>query len=269
VKNLDLSNKRVLVTGASSGLGLEMARQLARDHKAHPILVARRRDRLADLAKELEQLGASPELIAADMTRADDRARVFAETTERAPLAAAILNAGVTFFGRAVEQGRESVDGLIATNVTAVVDLSLRYVSYFKQRGDGGGLLLVSSMASLQPMPYQATYGASKAFVTSFGQALAEEHAGDALSVTTFCPGGIATDMIESAGMSEKYNKDHPMVMAVEPCARLALGAFVRRERVYVPGALNKLTALSSKLAPMSLVTKLVARDYRDVLPKR
>lgn len=269
MQKLDLSNKRVLVTGSSSGLGLELARQLARDHKAHPIVVARRKDRLEALARELEGFGAKPELIAADMTRPDDRARVFAETTEHAPLAAAILNAGVTFFGHAIEQTRESADGLIATNITAVVDLALRYVAYFKKRGDGGGLLLVSSMTSLQPMPYQAVYGASKAFVTSFGQALAEEHARDPLSVTTFCPGGIATDMIESAGMSEKYNKDHPMVMGVEPCAKLALDAFVRRDRVYVPGALNKLTALSSKLAPMSLVTRLVARDYREVLPKK
>lgn len=269
MQKLDLSKKRVLVTGASSGLGLEMARQLARDHKAHPILVARRRDRLEALATELAGHGVAPEIITADMTRDDDRARVFAETTDKAPLAAAILNAGVTYFGHAIEQSPDSVASLIATNVSAVVDLALRYVGYFKKRGDGGGILLVSSMASFQPMPYQATYGGSKAFITSFGQALSEELTDAPLSVTTFCPGGIATDMIESAGMSEKYSKDHPMVMAVEPCAKLALDAFVRRDRVFIPGALNKLTALSSKLAPMSLVTKLVARDYREVLPKK
>lgn len=269
MQKLDLSNKRVLVTGASSGLGLEMARQLARDHKAHPILVARRRDRLDALAKELATFSVQPEVIPADMNRAEDRERVFRESTASAPLAAAILNAGVTYFGHAVDQSIENAAALITTNVTAVVDLTLRYVAYFKKRNDGGGILLVSSMASFQPMPYQATYGGSKAFVSSFGQALSEELANDALSVTTFCPGGIATDMIESAGMSEKYSKDHPMVMAVEPCAKLALDAFVRRDRVFIPGALNKLTALSSKLAPMSLVTKLVARDYREVLPKK
>ena len=171
---LDLHNKRVLVTGASSGLGLEMARQLARDHGAHPVLVARRKDRLEALRDDLAKFGAKAEVIAADMTKPADIARLFEEST-KSPLAGVILNAGVTFFGHATEQSEESIATLIATNVQSVVDLTLRYVRYYQTNREAGAILLVSSMASLQPMPFQATYGGSKAFVTSFGLAMAEE----------------------------------------------------------------------------------------------
>lgn len=265
---LSLKDQRVLVTGASSGLGLEMARQLARDFGAHPILVARRKERLEELAKEIEGFGRAPEIVAADMTKPADVERTFEEATKK-PLAGAVLNAGVTYFGRAEDQTPADAAQLVTTNVTSLVHLTQLLVPNFTARGADAGILLVSSMASFQPMPYQAVYGGSKAFVTSFGLALAEELRGKPLSVTTFCPGGIATDMITNAGMGDKYGKDHPMVMAVEPCARLALDAFVAREKIFVPGALNKVAALAAKFAPKGLVTHLVARDYADALPKR
>ncbi len=268
MSKLSLRDQRVLVTGASSGLGLEIARQLARDFGAHPVLVARRKDRLEELATELEKLGRRPEIVPADLTRADDVERTFAEAT-RQPLAAAVLNAGVTFFGRAETQPPADAARIVATNVTSLVDLTQRLVPYFVGRGADAGILLVSSMAGFQPMPYQAVYGGSKAFVTHYGLALAEELRDAPLSITTFCPGGIATEMISNAGIDVKYGKDHPMVMAVEPCARLALGAFVAREKLYVPGALNKVAAVAAKLAPKGLVAHLVARDYAEALPKR
>jgi short-subunit dehydrogenase len=269
---LSLRDRNVLVTGASSGLGLEMARQLARDHGAHPILVARRREKLESLAKELAAHGVRPRVIAADMTVAADVARTFEEATKE-PLHAAILNAGVTFFGHTLEHATADIESLIATNVTSVVTLTQRLVPYLLERasstGEAGAVMLVSSMASLQPMPFQAVYGASKAFVTSYAIALAEELRDQPVSLTAFLPGGIATEMMDNAGLSNKYGKDHPMVMSVNECADLALRAFIARETTSVPGTLNKLAAFGAAVAPRKLVAHLVANDYRGALPKR
>jgi hypothetical protein len=263
---LSLEGKKVLVTGASSGLGLEMARQLARDHKAHPVLVARRRERLVALAEELRAHGVSPEVVAADLSKPEDLERCFGEATALG-VDAVILNAGVTWFGRTLEHPLPDVTNLVATNVTAVVSLCQRFVPWLLAKGTSGAVMLVSSMAGFQPMPFQAVYGGSKAFVTSYGLALSEELRDRDVSVTVFCPGGIATEMMESAGFSTKYPKGHPMVMDVEPCARLALGAMIARKRVFVPGGLNKVAAFFAQVSPTKLVTRLVANDYRGALP--
>ncbi|MFI5301022.1 MAG: SDR family NAD(P)-dependent oxidoreductase [Polyangiales bacterium] len=268
MEKLTLADKTVLVTGASSGLGLEMARQLARDFKAHPILVARRKDKLETLAKELESYGVKPRVIAADMTKPEDVARLFADATST-PLHAAILNAGVTYFGKTLDHENDDIASLIATNVTSVIHLTQQLVPYLVQRNESGGVMIVSSMASFQPMPFQAVYGGSKAFVTSYATALAEEVRDQSVSVTTFCPGGIATEMMDGAGLSTKYPKGHAMVMDVEPCARLAIDAFIGRKVLFVPGGLNKMAAVAAQLAPRGLVTRLVANDYRGALPTK
>ncbi len=263
---LSLEGKTVLVTGASSGLGLEMARQLARDHRANPLLVARRKDRLEALAEELRGFGVTPRVLAADLSKSADLDRCFDEASA-AGVDAVILNAGVTYFGHTLGQTTADVAALVATNVNGVVILSQRFVPYLLERG-GGAVMLVSSMAGFQPMPFQAVYGGSKAFVTSYGLALSEELRGKDVSVTVFCPGGIATEMTDTSGLSAKYPKGHPMVMDVEPCAKRALSAMIARHRLSVPGGLNKIAAFFAQIGPTRLVTRLVANDYRDALPR-
>jgi hypothetical protein len=230
-------------------------------------LVARRKDKLEALAKELETFGAKPRVIAADMTKPADVERTIAEATAT-PLHAAILNAGVTYFGKTVDHAVEDVSSLVATNVTSVIHLTQRLMPYLIERKEQGALMLVSSMASLQPMPFQAVYGGSKAFITSYGLALAEELREHDVSLTTFCPGGIATEMMDGAGLSTKYPKGHPMVMDVEDCAARAIWAMRVRKVMHVPGVLNALGALGAKIAPRQLVARLVANDYRGALPK-
>lgn len=268
MSKLDLRGRHVLVTGASSGLGLEMARQLARDHGAHPVLVARRKDRLEALAGELSRHGVRADVVAADMTRRDDVERTLAEATAR-PLAAAILNAGVTYFGHEVDHEFDAAAALVLTNVLSVVQLSQGLARHWSGHADPRALMLVSSMAGFQPMPFQAVYGGSKAFVTSYGHALAEELRGSNVSVTTFCPGGIATEMIENAGLSVKYGAEHPMVMPVERCAREAIAAMLARKIAHVPGVLNKVAAVAAQLAPRPVTTWAVGNDFRGALAAR
>lgn len=190
---MEFRGRHVLITGASSGLGLAMAKELARTHGAHLVLVARRRDRLEALREELEKsYGVQVAVIVADMTRSEDVERVFQEATAGRELYAAILNAGVTFFGHALEIPAGELEALIQTNVGSTVRLANAFARHLIERKNGGGVMLVSSVAGVSPLPYQAAYAASKAFLNSYGQALAEELRGSGVSISTFVPGSGA-----------------------------------------------------------------------------
>lgn len=264
---LSLRGQRVLVTGASAGLGAEFALQLARDHGAHPVLVARRRDRLEALAEQLKAHGVAPEIAPADLSR-DSNVAALLDTvdTDAAPLGAAILNAGVTHFGHAVDQPWEGALGLLATNVLAPVRLASELSRRFKARPAGGAVMLVSSLAGFAPLPWQALYGGSKALVTSFGIALNHELRGSAASVTVFAPGGIATEMLSAMGGA--FKQGDLGIMDADACARIALEGFIARRDVVVPGALNKLNAWAMQVGPRSMVLDSVSRIYRDALAR-
>lgn len=267
---MDFRGQYVLVTGASSGLGLEMAKDLASRHGANLILVARRRERLEALRDELQAShGTRSVVIAADMTRPDDVERVFREATDGRDVYGVILNAGVTYFGEAFDQPFPSIEAMISTNVTSLVRLTSLFGPYLVARKTGGGILLVSSLAGFTPMPYQAVYGATKAFVTSYGQALAEELGATGVSVSVFAPGGIATEMLENSGLQLKFKPGTAAIMNADHCARLAIDAFRARKPLYVPGGLNKLSTAMMKVAPRQLVVKNVAYIYRGALPRK
>jgi hypothetical protein len=269
-KPLELRNRYTLITGASSGLGLEMARVVARDHGGHLVVVARRRDRLEALRKELSDAhGVDVVPITADMCRAEDVQRTFEEATAGREIHGVILNAGVTFFGHALEQPLDGFETMVATNVTSLARLATQFARYLVERNIHGGLMLVSSMAGFWPMPYQAAYGGTKAFVTSFGRSLGHEVRDKGVSVTVFAPGGIATEMLDNAGLSRKFKRGDVGIMDADECARLAVRAFVRRKDLYVPGLLNQLSVALMKLVPHGLALGLLERLYRDALPPK
>ena len=153
---------------------------------------------------------------------------------------------------------------MFATNVTSVVRLATRFATYLSERDPRGGIMLISSMASFMPMPYQGTYGATKAFLTSFGRSLRLEIEDRRVSVTVFAPGGIATEMLEVSGLSRKFKAGDFGVMPADLCAGLALRALVRRRELYVPGFFNQLGAVAIKLAPHGFVSRRLASVYRE-----
>jgi short-subunit dehydrogenase len=262
---LALAGRYVLVTGASSGLGREIARTIARDYHGHVIAVARRADRLAELARELsERWGATMVPITADLTRGQDVERVFVEATAGRSVYGVILNAGVTFYGEALSQNAASVETLLATNTMAPVRLAQLFGRHLVERNEGGGMLLVASMAGLVPMPYQAVYGGTKALLASFGLALREELRRSGVSVSIFAPGGIATEMLDLSGLSAKFAPDGIGMMSADVCATAAVRAFVTRRALVVPGAMNRLTAWLMNCLPLSWVVPVVARLYRQ-----
>jgi short-subunit dehydrogenase len=270
MQKLSLAGKYTLVTGASSGLGLEMARQIARDHKGNLVLVARRLDRLEALAAELREAhGVEVACIQADMTRREDVTRTFDEATAARTIHAVVLNAGVTYFGRAIEHDFEDFERMLATNVISVVWLAQRFAQHIMENSPGGGLMIVSSFTGITPTTFQAAYSGTKAFLNNFGMAFAEELAEHDLSLTVFVPGGIATEMGEKSGTARKFKKGDVGMMDADACARVALNGFLRRRRFVVPGALNVLNDFVLRFTPRTLAVAMTARLYRDALPAK
>lgn len=262
MKPMDFRGRWVLVTGASSGLGQEMARQLAREHGANIVAVARRADRLEALKQELEQSGVKVLPVVADLMKLADVDRVCKLATEGESLYGAILNAGVTHFGDWHELGWEGFERMLTTNVTSVVRFTTHLLPYLEKRDEGGGVMLVSSMAGLSPVPYQAAYSGTKAFLVHYGCSLYHEVQGKNVSVTTFAPGGIVTEMTSG----ERFNSLRSWLMPVDRCARSGLEGFRQRKYLHVPGVVYKLLAALSNVAPEPFASGRVAAEYRASL---
>lgn len=266
MKKLSLQGRFTLITGASSGLGLEMARIVARDHKGNLVLVARRLDRLEALATELRAHGVEVVCIQADMTRREDVQRTFDEATKGRSIYAAILNAGVSYFGLTLEQSFESFEQMLATNVTSVVWLAQRFAQHIVAQGDHGGLMIVSSLAGTTPTTYQATYCGTKAFLNNFGVAFGEELSDHGVSLTVFVPGGIATEMGEKSGTGRKFKKGDVGMMDPDVCAQVAIDGLLARDRFVIPGALNLVNHFFLRFTPQSTAAGITKRIYRSAL---
>lgn len=265
MKKLQLADKWVLVTGASSGLGQEMAKQLARIHRANLIIVARRKDKLDQLKTELESAcNIKVKVLVADLSVHTDVEKMIDETLSADNLYGAILNAGVTYFGRHADLPWEQVENIMKTNVNSVVYMTGRLVSYFEQKKAEGGMMLVSSMAAFLPVPYQAVYSATKAFVLAFANALSPEIVNPNLSLTVYAPGGIATEMTEGV----KFNDLKGWLMPVNKAAAEGINAFINRKHVHIPGFLNRAGNFLMAFAPKKMITKSMGRVYYKALLK-
>lgn len=263
MKAMDFRKRWVLVTGASSGLGQEMARQLAYQHGANIVAVARRKQRLEELRDELEsKAGVQVATLTADLANIEEVDRAIAESIAGRELYAAILNAGVTHFG---EHGRLSwldFQRMLNTNVTSVVRMATELVPHLERHGLGGGLMLVSSMAGITPIPYQTAYSGTKAFLVHFGCGLWHELRDRGISITTFAPGGIVTEMTGT----ESFRPLRGWLMPVDRAATEGLAAFRRRKYLHVPGSANRLGSILFRMLPQRIVTGQIAASYRRAL---
>jgi short-subunit dehydrogenase len=263
MKPMDFRKRWVLITGASSGLGQTMARKLAFEHGANIVAVARRKERLDELRHDLEaNAGVEVAAITADLADIDDVDRALEAATSGRDIYAAILNAGVTHFG---EHGRLSwidFQRMLNTNVTSVVRMTTELVPHLERHGLGGGLMLVSSMAGITPIPYQTAYSGTKAFLVHFGCGLWHELHNRNISITTYAPGGIVTEMTGT----ESFRPLRGWLMPVDRAASEGLEAFRRRKYLHVPGSANRFGSVVMRMLPQRLVTSQIAASYRRAL---
>jgi len=251
-----------LVTGASSGIGAEIARKLA--ERGHGVtLTARRKERLEALAAELsERHGVRADSVACDLASAAARRRMIG-TIEKRGLTVDVLinNAGFGSAGRFHELDPEGELQMVRTNVEAVVDLCAHYVPQMVQRG-AGAVLNVASTASFQPIPRQATYAATKAFVLSFTEALHTDLRRTGVTATALCPGPTKTEFGQAAGIDEELFELPGIVYSAEQMAEAGIRGLERGKRTVIPGPTNVVGAVAGRVTPRAAVLEILDRFY-------
>lgn len=250
------AGRTILITGASSGLGSEFARQLA-SVAAKMILVARRNDRLQALESELKAMNTKLEVFtrSVDLRDQGDLER-FCDWLDESGFALDFLinNAGLGDHGPFVNSEWPRVNSLLQVNINALTYLTFRVLPIIKKTGRGV-ILNVSSIASFLPLPNNAIYAASKAYVTSFSEAIRSELRSSNVSVTVLCPGPVTTEYLSQATRAgDRSSHTAPFLLVpVEEVVRQALDATARDRARVVPGALVNLAMTIVGALPMFL----------------
>ncbi|GAC1648786.1 MAG: SDR family oxidoreductase [Acidobacteriaceae bacterium] len=256
-------SQTALITGASGGIGLDLAREYAA-HGFNVVLVARSADKLAAVADELRPKGIGVEVIAQDLALPES-ARGLVEELAARNLQIDILvnNAGFGLLGRFDELALDEQLGIMQLNMTTLVALTGLLLPGMVARGSGR-ILNVASTAAFQPGPLMAVYYASKAFVVSFGEALWEELRGTGVTVTTLCPGPVRTGFAERAGAKKSNLFKRRAVMSSPAVARAGFAACMAGKRMVIPGGCNRLGAAMVRFAPKAAVLKAVRKLNSD-----
>jgi short-subunit dehydrogenase len=252
-----VTERVTLITGASSGIGTELARVFASN--GHRLaLVARRADRLTALAAEIAAGGAAPVVIVCDLEQPDAGDRI------AAALAAAgveveylVNNAGFGLFGRAIELDRAEQLGMIAVNVSAMTDLSLRFSDQLIRHR--GGILNIGSIAGFMPGPGMAVYYASKAYVLSFSEALRHELAPRGVRVTVVCPGPVPSEFQSRAGFEPGFDSAI-LNVSTSDVAKAGYRGLMANKRVVLPGLGIKIVPFLLRFFPRGFVLEAVGR---------
>ncbi|MCW5704563.1 MAG: SDR family NAD(P)-dependent oxidoreductase [Bradyrhizobium sp.] len=251
-----MTERVALITGASAGIGMELARIFAA--KGHRVaLAARRADRLNELAAEIVAAGgAQPIVIPCDLEQADA-----CDTIEGALAAAGVEleylvnNAGFGVFGHAIKRDRNDQLGMIAVNIRALTDLTLRFADQLARHR--GGVLNIGSIAGFLPGPGMAIYYASKAYVLSFSEAMRHELAPQGVRVTVVCPGPVPTEFQARAGVAPGFDS---AVLNVSPAqvAKQGYDGLMAGKRAVLPGVGIKMVPLLLRFFPRSFILAAV-----------
>ena len=249
-------DRAALVTGASQGIGAEIARELARrGHRL--VLVARSEDKLRALADEIAADGGQADVLAVDLADRSARAVLPSRVIKLGvTIDVLVNNAGFSTVGRVSEADPDTEMQMVEVDVVAVVDLCTRFIHGMVERGRGA-ILNVASTAAFQPLPGQAGYAAGKAFVLSYTQSLVGELKGSGVTATALCPGPVNTGFGERAGFTkEEAEKALPSVMWVDATAvaKAAVEGLDKGRMVVIPGVANRVAAAMAQVTPRTLL---------------
>jgi short-subunit dehydrogenase len=255
---MDAKNRRALVTGASSGLGAEFARELAR-RGINLVISARRRDRLESLAAELNRDHNIDVLVLpADLASPEGPRQLFA-AVQNAGLQIGILinNAGFGYFGLTLDQSLAQIDEMLAVNVGALTTLTRLFAESMKAQG-GGYILQVSSYAALAPIPRYAVYSGAKAHVIAFTQALRYELRKSGVSLSVVAPGFMNTEFHDVAHHEKTWLMRRTTISA-SMVARKAIAGMFKRKLLMTPGAVYRINNWMLRFLPRSAASAITA----------
>lgn len=252
-----LQGHRAVITGASSGLGEQYARQLAA-LGCDLVVAARRDDRLGKLATELETAhGVKVEVIRSDLAKPGAAFELHAAAVaDERPVTILVNNAGIGPYSKFIGEARERLLDTIQLNTLALTELCHLFATHMVEHGQQSYIANVGSVASFQGVPNFAVYSGTKAYVRVFSEILAHELKESNISVTCICPGGTVTEFMETNGQALKESA-HSFMMTADDVVRQAIIAMLAGQTVLVPGLFNKVTCFLPRLMPSKLAIKL------------
>ncbi len=248
--------KYTLITGASQGIGQEIAKQFA-GQKKNLILVARSKEKLDQLAKVLSHnFNIDVQVISCDLSQSNSAHNLFTQVNHL-DIQILVNNAGIGFGGAFVTQSPKDIEGMLNLNITTVVTLTRLLLP--KLISNQGSIINIASTAAFQPIPFMAAYAASKSFVLSWSEALSYELKKEGVSVLAVCPGWTKTDFIQNSKM-ETTQILSPSLQTPDQVALTTINAWKHKKTVVISGLRNRFLAISGVLMPRSILLTIASK---------
>jgi short-subunit dehydrogenase len=252
--------KVAIVTGASSGIGEALAVAMAAEG-THVVLVARSVDRLTALAARIGDAGGQATVLPVDLAAPQAARKLFDEVQRRElPVDTLVNNAGFGFYGPFETESPAHLSEMLQVNVVALTELTRLFVPSLLERR--GAILNVASTVAFQPSPYMSAYGATKAFVLSFTEALWAEYRGRGLHVAAVCPGPVETPFIDAMGAGVRSTAVFKMALPVDKVVRGCLRTLDGKRPSRIVGLVNWLLAQTSRFSPRALTARVSAAMF-------
>lgn len=259
--------KYAVVTGTSSGLGKQIACDLAIKHGYSLILIARREKRLLAV-KEYILSRAQVEVVSvpSDLSDTDSLDALVRKSNIFPNIRVVVLAAGVTYFGELEKQSSSNIQNINALNISANLKLIQWSTKYFQTHTQGGNIAIISSMAALIPTPYQAVYSASKAYISNLVKGFSQENKENNIFYTLVYPIGMKTEMTASNQLNSILEKNSLSVISVEKCSESCIQATFKNKKTVIPGLVGKIIYFLTLILPSSVLSSYTASLYKKYL---